>query len=320
MAKIDKKAQQPYSFSYCFVQSSEVGRAVAFVDEIVDQGGVGCQLKKWTKKDDQWSFFSLDYPAVRICILERPEFLFFDAGPYGQVGVADDDGDYVEEVDSSLDSPWLRDMRYIGSHLYVCGMRRMMYRREGKNKWAACDQGVRQSLDSVIVEKTLNGKKETEYNVTGFNSMDGLDEGDIYAVGYAGEMWRCQKGKWSQIMSPTNLVLNKVRVVNKKLVYVCGQKGILLRGYGDTWDLIRHDVTESDFWGMEWYRESLYLATAGTLYRLTPDDDLEEVDVGIKKKSITFGHLHANDGVMMSAGAKHILWTEDGIKWRDITP
>lgn len=30
------------------------------------------------------------------------------------------------------------------------------------------------------------------------------------------------------------------------------------------------------------------------------------------------GHLYAHDGIMSSTGARHILLTEDGIKWKQV--
>ena len=37
-------------------------------------------------------------------------------------------------------------------------------------------------------------------------------------------------------------------------------------------------------------------------------------------KGMTTMHLHANDGVLWSTGPKTTAWTEDGVKWNDITP
>ena len=153
--------------------------------------------------------------------------------------------------------------------------------------------------------------------VSGFNSIDGLGEDDIYAVGYGGEIWRRVNNTWRQLESPTNVILHRVRVVKKKLAYASGQKGVLLRGVGDSWQEIRHDSTQDNLWGLEWFKGTLYMASEDTLYRLNDDDDLDVVDMqGID----TCGHLHANDGVMWSFGTKNIAWSEDAVNWNDVTP
>jgi len=155
--------------------------------------------------------------------------------------------------------------------------------------------------------------------VAGFNSIDGLSEDDFYAVGFGGEIWRCLKGRWRQIESPTNVVLHRVRVVPDDLAYACGQEGVLLRGRGDEWEQIDHGATEDNLWDLEWYGDRLYLAHDDGLFTLKGANSLEAVKFGIRG-TITCRHLHANDGVLLSSGPKNVVWTSDGKKWEEITP
>jgi hypothetical protein len=184
-------------------------------------------------------------------------------------------------------------------------MGRQVYRREGKDKWIHLDTGVLQ-------EPSLT-------EVKGFNSIDGVDENDIYAVGFGGDMWHCMQGIWQELDSPTNLILNKVLVVNDKQVYICGQKGVLLAGHGDRWTTVEQDLEDEDFWDMTWYREALYLSSNKAVYRLDPNDNtLTVVDFNLGDK-MTYGFVHANDGVLASFGTKHVCITKDGVNWEDIT-
>jgi hypothetical protein len=147
--------------------------------------------------------------------------------------------------------------------------------------------------------------------------MDGLDESDIYAVGFEGEIWRRVSEKWRQLESPTNVILHQVRMVKKNLAYACGQKGVLLVGKGDEWTEIKHTATEDDLWGMQLFNDTLYVASDDGIFALDKNSDLNAVSVkGIK----TFGYLHANEGVMWSFGLKDLIWTDDGKKWHDETP
>jgi len=304
-----KSSTNPLSFLSGFVQDRNTGRVIAQVDELKDAGSTSCWLMKWTRLDRKWYSFDLSWHATRMCVLEKPHPHLLAVGPAGIVSVNTPKGDEEEEIDSTEDGPKrrgdIRDLRAIGEHAYVVGMSRQVYRREGPGQWVRKDQGVVQPRGTL--------------DLAGFNAIDGLDELDLYAVGFGGEIWHCHNNNWHKLDSPSNLVLLRVRVVNKELVYVSGQQGTILRGQGHHFKAIKQDVTKDDFWGMEWYRDQLYVACDSGIYVLTDGNDLLKVDMGLAN-DITFRHLHANDGVMFSFGPKHIVWTEDGLAWHDITP
>jgi hypothetical protein len=182
-------------------------------------------------------------------------------------------------------------------------MGRQVYRREGAGRWTRQDDGV-------VLPK--GGIK-----IGGFNSIDGLREDDIYAVGFGGEIWRCVDAQWRPIDSPTNVILHCVRTVRKDLVYACGQKGVLLRGNGDLWEQFAQTETTDDLWGMEWFNETLYLSSDKATYSVKNNGEFEVIDI---REIKTRGHLHARDGVMWSFGRKNVAWTEDGVHWTDATP
>ena len=184
-------------------------------------------------------------------------------------------------------------------------MGRQVFRREGADNWTRQDQGV------VL--------PRGEIQLCGFNSIDGLSEDAIYAVGFNGEIWLRSHSKWQQQDSPTNLVLHKVKVVREDLIFASGQMGTLLRSDGNHWETIEHDAITDDLWGMEWFQGELYLACDSGLFKLDSKDQLVEVDMQLSPKP-TCRHLHANDGVLWSCGPKHVTWTEDGQTWSDVTP
>jgi hypothetical protein len=198
------------------------------------------------------------------------------------------------------------DLRWIGGHLYAAGMNRQVYRREGPGRWSRADAGTVQPLGSMTV--------------AGFNAIDGLSEDDFYGVGFEGEIWRRQRGRWRQLDSPTNVVLTRVRVVKPELAYAVGQRGVLLRGCGDAWEVVDHGMTEEDFWGLEWFQEKVYMSSAKAVYRLRSDEELDILDTVDMRlgRNRTCYDLHANDGVLWSVGPKHLSWT-DGTRWNDVT-
>jgi len=302
-----KKSPTPYSFGPCYVQNRATMRVIAQIDELVDAGETASRVMKWVS--GSWSQFSLEWSAVRVCQVAAPP-QFFALGPDGEILVGSPNGAPQEEtLDETIEGPQgrgpLRDLRLIGDHPYAVGMSRQVYRREGAGIWRHRDEGTVLPLGSKIV--------------AGFNSIDGLSEDDFYAVGFGGEIWRCLKGRWRQIESPTNVVLHRVRVVPDDLAYACGQEGVLLRGRGDEWEQIDHGATEDNLWDLEWYGDRLYLAHDDGLFTLKGANSLEAVKFGIRG-TITCRHLHANDGVLLSSGPKNVVWTSDGKKWEEITP
>ena len=65
---------------------------------------------------------------------------------------------------------------------------------------------------------------------------------------------------------------------------------------------------------MEWFNNTLWLATADAVFRLDPDESLHKVNLGLE--NITCGWLHAKDGCMWSVGGNHLLLTNDGNIWQ----
>ncbi|QDH68707.1 sialidase family protein [Marilutibacter alkalisoli] len=298
-----------YSFLSGFMQSHNVGRVIAQVDYLKENGSTASILLKWDRSANHWFSFDLEWHATRICFVEVPEPMVLATGPDGIVSVSTMAGSTEEEIDDSLDGPArrgpIRDLQLIAGMPYATGMGRQVYRREGANNWTRQDQGV-------VLPR---GKIE----LCGFNSIDGLNESNLYAVGFNGEVWQRKDGQWLNHESPTNLVLHRIKVVREDLAYACGQMGTLLRSNGSHWEAIKHDAVTDDLWGMEWFNNELYLACDSGLFRLDGNDDLIAVDMKLPSKA-SCRHLHANDGVLWSCGPKNVVWTEDGQTWTEVTP
>ncbi|APP76959.1 WD40/YVTN/BNR-like repeat-containing protein [Xanthomonas vesicatoria] len=292
-----------------YLQSRHIGRAIAQIGMLTDQGVTSSILLKWDASQNRWFHFGLDWCASWLCYIDQPEPAVIAVGADGSVSVGTAAGTTEERVDVSLDGPArrgpLRGLHVIAGAVYVTGMGRQVYRRDGVQTWTRQDEGV------VLARG--------EAQLCGFNALDGLGEDAIYAVGFNGEIWKCNNGQWLQQDSPTTLVLHKVKVVREDLVFACGQQGILLRNNGGGWKTIAQDVTTDDLWGMEWFQQELYVACDRGLFKLDNTDRLIEVDMRLSPKP-SCRRLHANDGVLWSCGPKHVTWTEDGQTWMDVTP
>jgi hypothetical protein len=299
----------PYTFLSGWVQDRNIIRVTAQIDELEAAESTETQRMKWERSGPKWSAFSVDFRQVRIVTIQQPDGLYlFTIGPQGDVSAGHLQSGWEEEVDPGPEGPTGRgdivDLRVIEGKVYCAGMSRQVYQRVGKNDWKHIDAGVVLPLGDI--------------SVAGFNSIDGAGK-LLIAVGYNGEIW-CRKGtRWTQMSSPTNAILHWIRVLEPDHAFCSGQKGVLLEWDGNLWKAIDLGDMEEDIWSIEWFKGHLYMAADERLLRLSSSYKLEEVK-GVPDKNSETLELHANDGVLLATGSKHVWITEDGKKWHDITP
>jgi hypothetical protein len=261
-------------------------------------------IARWLGPGQKWPLFPMKWIPVRLAYISNPPCLFSLATD-GTIGFGY--GSYAEEqIDTTNEGPLgrgpMRDLRVIGSTLFATGMARQVYRRVGPNHWARHDEGVVAPLGQL--------------EVSGFNSIDGWSEQELWAAGFAGEIWHCVDGKWSREKSGTDKVLHRIRAASKQHIFACGQQGLILKRGARTWSEFAVVEQKPDLWGLEWFNGHMFVASSTSLYRIA-DAGVEKVNV---PKVATFGHLHANDGVLWSFGERDLAWTRDGTSWTRVPP
>lgn len=260
------------------------------------------------RRGDDWGTLPIGIFAVGLCALAYPERTVLALGHEGTVIRWGTQGSAEEHVDATGDGPThgnMREIRTIGQHAYAVGMGRIVYRCDGASSWTRINAGVR-------VDSEQNAE-------SGFNSIHGFSEDDCYAVGWGGEIWRYTQQRWRQCSSPTQMALHRVVCAGDGYVYALGERGLIIKGRGDSWSAVQQDLTLEAFWDACWFKDRLYAATSKGLFVLS-DDALAAVPTGSRGKSRSdcFSRLSATDDCIWSVGEKMVLYSRDGQLWQEV--
>jgi hypothetical protein len=291
-----------WGFTTGAVRFKDLGYLIATNDKLIKKGPHSTVVE-WD--NGKWGQETVDWACTSCCVVKKPKEQLIAIGEGGEVFVTGS-GDRHDEVmakgpESPLKRGFMRSVRAIEGVAFAAGMMRQVYKRDGANSWSAIDQGMRAPKDA---------------KVCGFESIDGFSQKEIYAAGYRGEIWRYDGKTWRQIDSPTNLVLSNLICAGDGKVYACGQEGLLLRGRKDAWEVVEHDSTKQDLWGLAWYDGRLFLASTKQVFTLEKGDELQRVRMG-EDTPLTAYHLSTADGILWSVGAKDVM-AFDGTSWSRI--
>jgi hypothetical protein len=299
-----------WTFRDVFVYSKAIAYVVAGHDTSGKQDLPGCALFRWS---GGWSAQPFAINGTGVTVTQSPEVNVLVMGAEGKVIRWGKGGMREETIDSSEEGPQnygdLREIRNIGAHAYVVGMRRTAYRCENNGLWKRIDGGVRCS--------------EEDESDAGFNSIDGFNESEIYAVGWDGEIWAFNGRKWKELRSPTNLGLFRVMCAPDGMVYACGQKGIVIVGRGDKWSVIE-PISEIDtLWGATYFGGIPYFCATDGLFALKKGS-LEPIPIKIRlgkeiraMSNPSLYRLSSNDEVIWAVGSKVVLFSNDGAIWSE---
>lgn len=192
---------------------------------------------------------------------------------------------------------YVEAIKNIDGELYVCGYGRQVYRQDGAG-WTSI-------ADDILTRDTG----------TGFFDLDGIDARHVYAVGWKGEIWFHDGQAWRQDDSPTTVHLGAVRCVSEDEVWIAGDKGVILHGRFNAWQLIADPSFTGNWYSIEVFGGKTWLAGSDVLAWLD-GDTVRPVDTGLGRE-FTVHRLHAKDGLLWAIGRADIL-VFDGQSWKEI--
>jgi hypothetical protein len=254
-------------------------------------------------KTDKWSVKTPDWNIVSLTGKEKEDgdFEVIVLGSNGELLTGFPGGFAESHLDEKNKTPEktgiLRDIKIIGGVVVAVGMGPQVYLRK-KGKW------------SNISPETKDVKKADR----GFNAVDGLKENEVVAVGYQGAIWLYNGKVWKQIESKTTMALNAVLCLLSGDMYVCGASGTILKGNAKGFSPVENKVTTDNFYSLAYFQGKIYVSSLTSLYLI----DNGKLELVKEVASYTTGHLYAHDDIMISTGARHILLTEDGVKWKQL--
>jgi hypothetical protein len=255
------------------------------------------------KDENEWCGGGAEWTAISCCIITNPKEQCVSLGDDGHINVIGSGEELDEQIAEPSDRHGdLREVRAIDGLPYVVGMDRQCFRRPKPGVWERFDQGL-----------AIGGP-----DLPGLESIHGFSAGEIYAVGWNGEIWERSartKKLWKLIGQPTNLAFLRVLCAGDGVAYAAGQGGILYAGRGKTWKPINHEATTDDIQDLEWFGGKLWISTMTRVYTLD-DGQFTLIDFDGDPPDGCH-HLSAADGILWTIGAKDVR-QYDGTEWTTI--
>ena len=189
----------------------------------------------------------------------------------------------------------IRGVRAVGDLLYLVGMGRLVMERLGIGQWR--EMGPQ--------DKRVPGQ------VIGFEDIAGFSGNELYAVGWQGEIWWRDKGRWRQVDSPISANLNAIVCASDGSAYIVGDGGVMLSGRHETWRVIDTGRPEN-LMGVGVFKQQVYVVTDFRILRLeqdklVPDDNFAEED-----RPSSCLHLLESPDAIFSMGPSDLFRLTDG--------
>ncbi len=178
----------------------------------------------------------------------------------------------------------LRALATLDGVIHAVGMDRTAWRRDKPGSWTA-----------------MHAPAGDARRIAGFEDLDGFARAEAYAVGWEGEIWRLEAGRWTQVDSPVSAHLRAVCCAADGMVYAVGDNGTLVRGRHDRWERVDTGRGEN-LKDVKWFDGSLYVVTDFRILKLVDGALLNDDAFDSESRPVTCLYLLAFDDALVSAG------------------
>lgn len=193
-------------------------------------------------------------------------------------------GDFIED---GILRGGVSRCRTIDGYAYIAGGGRTVAVRKNRNDWLRMMEGLPYSDD-------------TDWDIAGFEDIDGFDANDIYCVGGEGDVWHFNGTNWTQIPFPSNIDLHSVCCGGDGAVYISGYGGTTFKGRGQKWKQIYKGDMTIPFKDMIWHESKVWCTSDFGLWQIT-GEKLKSADVDDEIR-VCSGHISAHENVLLLAG------------------
>lgn len=212
--------------------SAETVYAAKELDSLVEQGQENCGFivyfqGAWYKYQFAGAWSAIAMATVKPPGQERVLVAISPGGAYWEVETR-----ARRETHGGIKAAGhsLRSLAVIDEVVYACGMGRSVLRRNRCGDWRETGPGVAPGDAGRVV---------------GFEGLAGFSADEIYAVGWGGEIWLRAASAWQRIDSPVSANLNAACCAADGKVYIVGDRGVMLRGRHDVWEVLETDRTDN---------------------------------------------------------------------------
>ncbi|MFC3147560.1 WD40/YVTN/BNR-like repeat-containing protein [Piscinibacterium candidicorallinum] len=260
------------------------------------------------QEDEKWVRYTrvFNWPAQAVASFKPGggDRVVVALGPHGEVYE-------IQTTDSSESTSVIPGSpRFLGRNLAVAnetafalGMGRCIARWDGPQTWTRIDPDLPADDDKA----------------TGFNDLVVASPGEMYTLGWSGEIFRTDGVRWQAVDSPVSAALRAACVGADGLVYAAGYDGTMIRGRGDDWSIIETD-RKGVFLDICTLGQDVFVSTAFEVFKLTEGGLVavsEFADPDDRPRSCT-GLSAATDGSCVFWMGGSDLFRFDGALWQRV--
>ena len=251
-------ATTKYDLTRAYLGANSI--CVAAVPEEYDVYAPFTRLAFYSYEEQRWGSEAFEHRVQNIRLFKTADDRFArycTLSAEGDVSILLDVTQSERIAGAGIESPdsrfygRMRGLRVIGEGLYACGDGGQVYRRRGRGDWLHLDSRFLQPANTPVEDKLM------------MVQIDGPSEDEIYICGYNGKMLFYDGTSARRIDLGTDAHLVDILVEDERSIWICGSKGVLLRGnHRDGFAPVPGVTGQSLFNSMALFDDKLYLAAS----------------------------------------------------------